>query len=60
MKKIIGLPNGINTPLNKQVYDNGTEFSGGEMQKLILAKALYKKFTDFNFRRTNFCHGPYS
>ena len=41
-EKIIGLPNDINTPLNKQVYDNGTEFSGGEMQKLILAKALYK------------------
>lgn len=41
-EKIISLPDDINTPLNKQVYDNGTEFSGGEMQKLILAKALYK------------------
>ena len=40
--KIDTLPDGIHTKLNKKVYENGTELSGGEAQKLMLARALYK------------------
>lgn len=40
--KIDALPNGIHTKLNKKVHVNGTELSGGEAQKLMLARALYK------------------
>ena len=40
--KIDTLPNGIHTKLNKKVHENGTELSGGEAQKLMLARALYK------------------
>lgn len=41
-EKIDSLPEGINTKLNKQINKNGTELSGGEAQKLMLARALYK------------------
>lgn len=41
-KKIDTLPNGIFTKLNKKVHKDGTELSGGETQKLMLARALYK------------------
>ena len=40
--KIDALPDGIHTKLNKRVHENGTELSGGEAQKLMLARALYK------------------
>ena len=40
--KIDVLPEGIQTKLNKKVHENGTELSGGEAQKLMLARALYK------------------
>lgn len=40
--KIDTLPDGIHTKLNKKIYENGTELSGGEAQKLMLARALYK------------------
>lgn len=40
--KIDALPDGIHTKLNKKVNQNGTELSGGEAQKLMLARALYK------------------
>ena len=40
--KINSLPQGRNTLLAKSVFDEATDFSGGEMQKLALAKALYK------------------
>lgn len=40
--KIDALPDGIHTKLNKKVHENGTELSGGETQKLMLARALYK------------------
>ncbi|MBQ3911512.1 MAG: ATP-binding cassette domain-containing protein, partial [Lachnospiraceae bacterium] len=33
---------GIDSPLTKIVEDDGTDLSGGEKQKLALAKALYK------------------
>jgi ABC-type bacteriocin/lantibiotic exporter with double-glycine peptidase domain len=40
--KIDSLPNGHNTPLIKSVVDDAIELSGGEKQKLALARALYK------------------
>lgn len=40
--KIDALPDGIHTKLNKKVHENGTELSGGEAQKLMLARAFYK------------------
>lgn len=41
-EKLDALPNGICTKLDKQVNADGIELSGGEMQKLMLARALYK------------------
>ncbi len=41
-EKIAALPDGIRTPLDKQFHKNGIELSGGETQKLMLARALYK------------------
>lgn len=40
--KIDGLPKGILTELLKVVDEEGVDFSGGEKQKLALARALYK------------------
>lgn len=40
--KIDALPRGIHTRLDKQVNQDGVELSGGELQKLMLARALYK------------------
>lgn len=40
--KIKTLPNGIKSTYGKAIYDDGVEFSGGEVQKLLLARALYK------------------
>jgi len=36
------LPDGILTPLYKELEENGVELSGGEAQKVALARALYK------------------
>lgn len=41
-EKIESLPNGVNTNMLKEFDDEGIVFSGGEMQKLMLARALYK------------------
>lgn len=41
-EKLDSLSDGILTKLNKQVNADGTELSGGEAQKLMLARALYK------------------
>ena len=41
-EKIDQLPRGIHTKLDKQVNQDGTELSGGQLQKLMLARALYK------------------
>ncbi len=41
-EKIHSLPEGADTPLNKAVNKNGVELSGGEMQKLLLARLVYK------------------
>lgn len=40
--KLISLPKGIDTEMLKIIYDDGTDLSGGEKQKLALARALYK------------------
>ncbi len=41
-EKISSLPLGADTPLNRQIHFNGIEFSGGEAQKLLLARLLYR------------------
>lgn len=40
--KIASLPKGMDTPMVRDVNDEATELSGGEKQRLILARALYK------------------
>ena len=40
--KISSLEKGIDTPLTNVVEDDGVDLSGGEKQKLALARALYK------------------
>ena len=39
---IASLPQGYDTHLGKQVYLDGVELSGGQTQRLMLARALYK------------------
>lgn len=41
-EKVMSLPEKEHTRLCKTVYDDATDLSGGQMQKLALAKALYK------------------
>ncbi len=41
-EKVMSLPEKENTKLVKSVFENATELSGGQMQKLALARALYK------------------
>lgn len=36
------LPNGVQTHLGKTIYDDGIELSGGQTQRMMLARALYK------------------
>ena len=40
--KIEHLTNGVKSQFGKTIYDDGIEFSGGEIQKLLLARAMYK------------------
>lgn len=40
--KIASLPNGLQTNVGRWVFEDGVEFSGGETQRLMLARALYK------------------
>lgn len=41
-EKISSLTQGMKSEFGKTIYDNGVELSGGEIQKLLLARALYK------------------
>ncbi len=41
-EKIESLPEGYGTYLNREVYENAILLSGGETQRLMLARALYK------------------
>ena len=43
LEKIKKLPKGINTSLTNEFDDDGTNLSGGENQKLSIARAIYKK-----------------
>lgn len=40
--KLKELPNGVSTEILKVIHDDGIDLSGGEKQKLALARALYK------------------
>jgi len=42
LEKINSLPKGMESLLGKEVYDEAIELSGGETQRLLLARALYK------------------
>ncbi len=42
LAKINSLPDKENSLMDREVYSNAVDFSGGEKQKLLLAKAIYK------------------
>jgi len=42
-EKIRSLPGGLESCMGKTIHDDGVEFSGGEIQKLLFARALYRK-----------------
>lgn len=42
-EKIESLPQGVNTKLHKDLFPDAVELSGGETQKLLLARAIYKE-----------------
>lgn len=41
-EKLAALPSGADTPLDREINKDGVELSGGETQKLLLARLLYK------------------
>lgn len=41
-ERLDSMPDGLQTPLYKDFEENGVEISGGEAQKIALARALYK------------------
>ncbi len=41
-EKIGSLPDGIHTLLGKNINDDAVELSGGQLQRLLLARAIYK------------------
>ena len=42
-EKIVSLEKGVKSHFDKTFWDDGVGFSGGEIQKLLLARALYKQ-----------------
>lgn len=42
LEKVGELPQGMNTYLGRELYEEGVELSGGQNQRLMLARALYK------------------
>lgn len=42
-EKIASLPKGLKTKFDRTLYEDAIDFSGGEKQKLALARALYKE-----------------
>ena len=43
LKKVDSLPKGAETLLDRTVFEDAVELSGGETQRLLLARALYKE-----------------
>ena len=41
-EKVASLPKGADTIIGRQVFEDGVELSGGQTQRLMLARALYK------------------
>ena len=41
-ERLASMPKGLDTPLYKNFEEDGVEISGGEAQKIALARALYK------------------
>ena len=41
-EKLSSLPAGLDTHIGRKVFEDGVEFSGGELQRLMLARSLYK------------------
>ena len=41
-ERIAKLPNGVHSLLDKTIYDDAVDMSGGERQKIAIARALYK------------------
>ena len=41
-ERVDALPKGLDTELSREVYEDAVELSGGELQRLMLARALYK------------------
>ena len=41
-EKVESLPKGLDTQIGRAVYEDGVELSGGQTQRLMLARALYK------------------
>ena len=41
-EKISELPNGVDTKIGRKIWDDGVELSGGQIQRLMLARALYR------------------
>ncbi|MFD2877937.1 hypothetical protein ACFTAO_21160 [Paenibacillus rhizoplanae] len=48
---------GLNTPLGK-LEDDGIDLSGGEWQRITIARALFRRFFIYHSRRANSFFGP--
>ena len=42
IEKVQSLPKQLETQIGREVYEDGVELSGGQTQRLMLARALYK------------------